>query len=360
MPAKKPLLAMFCAALFAAININTASAQQFSGQVVTMIVNYPAGGPTDIEARIVAKHLPKYLQGVSTVIVRNMGGGGGNIGVNQLGDASEHDRLNISFFTWDPIDQFLQNPNLHVRYNDLKFIAGFKMTTLLYIRRDTPPGIGKPADIAKVPMFKTGSLVPSSHGTIRQRLALDLLGAKYENIAGYKGLAEVYMAVRRGDVQLTNISLPSWSAQVKPTLADTGIVIPVLQYGSLRDEGAAGRSPDLPDVPAFLEVYKDVWGKDAMPSGEKWQALQLLTRIMDSMYRTVFMPPNAPAAAVTEMRDAMAKLEKDQEFIADYEKVVKGKPHFVLGAEGERIIADLGTVSPSFVSFLRGYIAKAQ
>src|SRR3990172_13116434 len=168
MSALKPLLGILFSILLVAGN--TAFAQQFSGQVVTMIVNYGAGGPTDIEARIAAKPLPKYLQGVSTVIVRNVGGGGGNIGVNQLGGASEHDRLNISFFTWDPIDQFLQNPNLHVRYNDLKFIAGFKMTTLLYVRRDTPPGISKPADLARAPLFKAGSLVPSSHATVRMRL----------------------------------------------------------------------------------------------------------------------------------------------------------------------------------------------
>ncbi len=355
MPAFKRILAVALLLLG-----NSALAQQFAGQTITMIVNYPAGGPTDIEARIVAKHLPKYLPGVNAVIVRNMGGGGGNIGVNALGEASEHDRLNISFFTWDPIDQILQNPNLRVKYNELKFIAAFKMTTLLYIRKDTPPGINKPADIAKAPRFKTGSLVPSSHGTVRQRLALDLLGVKYENIAGYKGLGEVYMAVRRGDVQLTNISLPSWSAQIKPQMVDTGIVIPLFQYGSLRDEGAAGRSPDLPDVLTFMELFKEIRGKDAMPSGEKWQALQLLTSILDSMYRTVFMPPNAPAAAVAEMRGAMAKLEKDQEFLADYEKVVKGKPRFVLGHEGEQIISELGKISPSFVSFLRKYIAENQ
>lgn len=356
MRALKPLLGFLFSILLAAGN--TAFAQEFSGQVVKMIVNYGAGGPTDVEARIVAKHLPKYLQGVATVLVRNVGGGGGTIGVNQLGNASEYDRLNISFFTWDPIDQWIHNPALQVRYDKLKFIAGFKQTTLLYIRRDTPPGVSKPADVAKLPRFKAGALSPVSHGTNRQRLALDLLGVKYEIIPGYKGLHDVYVAVRRNDVQLSNVSLPSWAVSVKPTLFDTGIVIPVLQYGSLRDEGSAGRSPDLPDVPTFLEVYKQVGGKDAMPSGEKWEALKLLTRIMDSMYRTVFMPPNAPAAAVAEMRSAMAKLEKDPEFVADYNKVVTAKPRFVLGGEGDRIIADLGKVPPSFVSFLRKYIAE--
>ena len=54
---------------------------------------------------------------------------------------------------------------------------------------------------------------------------------------------------------------------------------------------------------------------------------------------------------------AMGELAKDPEYIADYEKVVKFKPRFIVGAEGERIIAGLGTVSPSFVSFLRRYVA---
>ena len=333
-------------------------AQQFAGQVVTVIVNYSAGGPADIDARIIAKHLPKYLPGVTSVIVRNVGGAGGRIGVNQLGEASAKDRLMLGFFTWNPIDQIIQEETLHVRYNELKFIAGFQQPTVLYVRRDTPPGISKAADLPKARLFKAGALAPNSHSTIRMRLALDLLGAKYITIPGYKGLYDVEVAVRQGDIQFSNTSLSSWSSSVKPNLVDSGIAVPVLQYDNMRADGSLGRSPELPDVPAFLEIYKEIWGKDAMPSGEKWQALQMLTRLMDSMYRTAFMPPIAPAAAVAEMRSAFEKLAKDPGYISDYEKVVRAKPRFVLGAEGERIIAELGNVQPAFVSFLRKYIAS--
>ena len=188
--------------------VHSALAQQFSGRVVTLIVNYAAGGPTDIEARIVARHLPKYLQGVGSVVVRNVGGAGGNVGVNQLGEASERDRLTVGYFTWDPVAQLIQDQSLRVRYNDLKFIVGFRQMQLTYIRRDTPPGINRSADVVKAPNIKAGALSPQSHGTVRQRLALDLLGAKYETIAGYKGLNEIELAVRRGDLQLANNSLP--------------------------------------------------------------------------------------------------------------------------------------------------------
>jgi tripartite-type tricarboxylate transporter receptor subunit TctC len=335
-----------------------ASAQQFAGQTVNVIVNFTAGGPTDIEARIIARHLPKYLQGVSAMVVRNVGGASGNIGVNQLGESSAKDKLSLGFFTWNPLNQILQEETLRVRYNDLKLIAGMRQTTLIYIRRDTAPGINRPADVAKARLFRAGTMAPGGSNTIRQRLALDLLGAKYETIPGYKGLRDIDTAMIQGDIHLSNNSFPGYVTSAKPNLVDKGIAMPLLQYD--RADGLPGRSPDLPDVPTFLEVYKDVWGTGAMPSGEKWQALQLLTRILDSMYRTVFMPPNAPAEAVEEMRRAFEKLGQDPEFIAQYEKVVSTKPRFVIGAEGERVIADLANVQPSMVDFLRKYVKAAQ
>ena len=58
MTAMKPLL---LSATLLALG-NAAFAQQFAGQVVTMIVNYSAGGPTDVEARVVAQHLPTLFK----------------------------------------------------------------------------------------------------------------------------------------------------------------------------------------------------------------------------------------------------------------------------------------------------------
>ena len=358
MQAIKAFLGILSAGLF--ILGNPASAQQFAGQVVTMIVNYSPGGPTDVEARVVAQHLHRHIQGVSSVVVRNVGGAAGRIGVNQLGEAPPRDRLNIGFFTWNPVDQLVQNETLRVRYNDFKVIAGMHQATLLYIRRDTPPGISKPADVAKARRFRAGALSPTSHSSILQRLALDLLGAKFDTIYYAKGLREVDVAIRQGDIQVSTNSVSGWYSSTKPLLVDTGIVMPLLQYDHLRADGSLGRSSDLPDVATFLEVYKDVWGRNAKPSGDKWEALQLLTRIMDSMYRTVFMPPIAPDAAVAEMRTAFMKLAKDEAFIADFEKVTKAKPAFIVGAQGERVIAELGKVQPAFVSFLRQYVESAK
>ena len=48
---------LLSAGLVAALS-QTALAQFYKGKTITMIINYPAGGPSDIEGRIVAQHLP--------------------------------------------------------------------------------------------------------------------------------------------------------------------------------------------------------------------------------------------------------------------------------------------------------------
>lgn len=329
-------------------------AQHFADRDVTMIVNYTAGGPTDIEARIVAHYLPKHLKGVRSIVVQNMGGAGGNIGVNHLG--ATNDKYSISFFTWDPVDQIVENRALRVKYNELKFVAGFQQVALTYVRKDTKPGLTKSSDIVKSPLVRVGALSPSNHQTTRMRLALDLLGVKYEIIPGYRGLRDIEMAVHRGEVNMAGTSLPSWYATVKPILADAGTVMPLFQFDSDLGNGKLGRSPEFPDVPSFLDVYRDANGDDAMPSGQKWQSALMLGRIMDSMYRTVFMSPETPPELVQEMRQAFERLAKDPEFIEHYERIAKTKPRILVGKKGEEIIGELGQISPAQRSFLRDYV----
>jgi tripartite-type tricarboxylate transporter receptor subunit TctC len=154
---KKSISILMAALLLS--GVTAAEAQQFAGKDVTMVVNYTAGGPTDIEARMVARFLPEHLKGVHSIIV---GGAGGAIGVYQLGASSQADRFNLGFFTWDPMDQLIENSILTVKYNDLKFIAGFRPVSLVYIRPDTPPGLKRSADVVRTPPVKVGVLSPAT------------------------------------------------------------------------------------------------------------------------------------------------------------------------------------------------------
>ena len=58
----------------------------YQGKTLTFIINFAAGGPTDIEGRIFARHLSKHIPGQPGVVVQNMGGAGGLTAVNYMGD----------------------------------------------------------------------------------------------------------------------------------------------------------------------------------------------------------------------------------------------------------------------------------
>src|SRR5262249_8996227 len=94
-----------------------ANAQFYKGKTITMIVNYPAGGPTDLEGRIVAQHLPSHIPGNPTIVVKNVGGAGGLIGSNQLGEAAPNGET-IGFFTLDIPGQIVGTSSMRTPYSD--------------------------------------------------------------------------------------------------------------------------------------------------------------------------------------------------------------------------------------------------
>jgi putative tricarboxylic transport membrane protein len=54
-----------------------ASAQTYPTRPITVVVPFPAGGPSDVVARIVAEHMGKVLG--QTMVIENVGGAGGTL-----------------------------------------------------------------------------------------------------------------------------------------------------------------------------------------------------------------------------------------------------------------------------------------
>jgi tripartite-type tricarboxylate transporter receptor subunit TctC len=337
------------AAFVAAILPEAALAQFYRGKTVTMIINYPAGGPSDIEGRIVAQHLPAHIPGKPTIVVKNVSGAGGVIGTNQLAQAAPNGE-SIGFFTLDIIAQLVGNPALRVNYADFAMIAGVQNPLVVYIRKDTPPGLRTPGDLMKVKEFKALSLNVQNTNTLGQALSLDLLGVKYHAVPAFRSLKEVETAILQNEGQLANTSLPGWRS-AEAAMGD--VVMPLWQFASRGKDGGYPRSPALPDLPTFEEFHASVLGR--LPSGFSYEVLRAFSDPLAAMFRTALMPPKTPNDVVAIMRAAFVEMWKDPQFLRDYANIVKTQPIMLSGEEAQDIVTALGDVKPEIKTFLVDY-----
>lgn len=63
-----------------------AIAQPYPSRAITVVVPFPAGGPSDVVARIIAEGMGKTLG--QTMVIENVGGGGGTIGSARVASAA--------------------------------------------------------------------------------------------------------------------------------------------------------------------------------------------------------------------------------------------------------------------------------
>jgi tripartite-type tricarboxylate transporter receptor subunit TctC len=328
----------------------------YQGKTLTFIINFAAGGPTDIESRIFAKHLTKHIPGQPTVVVQAMGGAGGLTAVNYIGEVAKPDGLTAAYFTGSLFQHQIKDPALRVDISKFGFITGVQGVTVSYIRSDLAPGIKKPSDFVKAERFRAAGLGISSSKDVRFRLSFDLLGLKYDYVTGYNSSSTARLAVERNEAQYHDETLPSYRAAVEPQMVQTGMVTPLYYTDLVTPSGEVLVSQDVPELQPFTYYYKEIFGKP--PSGIKYEALKAANMSSTNMTRMVLMPPKVPPETITIMRQAFLSLAKDEDFLTDAVKTMRFQPRFEVGQSGEALFKRASQTSPEIINFLRQYIEQ--
>ncbi len=336
----------------------------YQGKNITFLINFAAGGPTDIEGRIVARHLAKHIPGNPTIIVQNMPGAGGVTGINFLGEG---------YFTGPYNHHMMKSVTLRTDLMQLPFVASVGSVTVCYIRSDVPPGIKKPTDIAKAERFRAGGLSFDSNKDLRFRLAFDILGLKYDYVTGYNSSNDARLAVQRNEIQYHDENIPGYRGVVEPQLVKTGIVTPLyyhdlivktgivtpLYYHDLiKPDGTMGKSPDYPELNSFTDVYTQINGK--APTGIKYETLKAANMASQNLSRVALLTPKSPREAVLTLRQAFTTLSKDEEFIAEAKKAMRFQPRFDVGEDGERLRDKVLRAPNEVVDFVHKYIEEVR
>lgn len=235
---------LFSAGLLAAPFATPAVAQtwQPSGPI-KMVVAYPAGGPTDVIARIVAADIAGPLG--QQVVVENVSGGAGSIGTRAVAKAKP-DGLTITFGNNQTHgnNMFMLKEPGYDAVKDFAPLAGAGAFEHVFVVRNDLPAktIQEVIALAKA---KPGELNYGSTGIgsgshLSTELFMARTGIKMTHVP-YRGAAPLVQDLMGGRIDISNSTLPSVLAQIKA--------------GQIRAVaiGSAKRNPKLPDVATLEE-----------------------------------------------------------------------------------------------------------
>ena len=194
-----------------------AAAQDFPTRTITMVVPYPAGGPSDVVARIVADGMSRRLG--QTIIIENVGGAGGTIGTARVAAATPDGYTLLAASMGSQVAAPALYPNL--RYDSVKDFAPIGLTAhapaAIVARKDFPASDLR-AFIADLQQH--GDKVKQAHGGVGSSshmaclLFTAQLGLKPQLI-GYRGTGPALNDLMSGQIDFFCEQIVSVAAAVK-------------------------------------------------------------------------------------------------------------------------------------------------
>jgi len=275
------------------------AAAYYEGKTITIIVGYGPGGGYDRLARILAKHLPKYIPGKPTILVQNMPGADSMIATNHLYNVAKPDGLTLGTFNRGLFfGQLLKAEG--VKFDMMKFAwvgSASVEAAVLAIRTDLPYKTFDEALKAKSPII-LGSTGPADSNGQFPIFLKEYLGLNAKMI-NYPSSADVMLAIERKEVDGRGASYSS----IKPFI-QRGLVRAIIR----------GRTaePGIENLPVDENLTKD----------PKAKTIMAMRSAPDQIGRPYVAPPNTPADVMKTLREAFAKVQNDAELKQDAEKTM--------------------------------------
>jgi tripartite-type tricarboxylate transporter receptor subunit TctC len=268
----------------------------YKGKTITLSIGFTAGGEYDLHGRIVARFIGKHIPGNPTVIASQMTGAGTITLANFMAAVAPKDGTQLGVISNGlPAAQAIGTQGIKFDARDFHWIGALGPTIETQAIWHTA-GVAT-LDEARKKEVVVGSTGKGSATYIMPELMNELFGTKFKIVTGYRGGADVNIAMERGEVQSRNNSWTSWKTTKPEWLSEKKIHI------------VAWAGPDTPELAHLPHLSKIAANDDDR---------KIVDLVFSGSYlgRPVMTTPGVPAERVKALRDAFAATMKDPEFIA--------------------------------------------
>jgi tripartite-type tricarboxylate transporter receptor subunit TctC len=311
---RRPIAALVLA--IAALAASQAPAETvedfYRGKRLTVTVGYGPGGGYDVFARLLARHLGRFIPGNPQIIVQNMPGAGSLIAANYLYAIAPKDGTAFGLFARDMPLLGLMGHNPNVQFDPRKFnwlgsSSNFSDDAYVMIVRNDAP-VKSIAEMRHPggPVTVLGGTADGATGGDVPRILQEALGLNIKLVLGYRDSAAVFLAMERGEVsgRTTDLSAiqstrPDW---LKP---NSGYHL-LVQYARLT------RHQDFPEVPTARELALTDSGRALIEFTET----PLLT-----MARPYAAPPGVPEDRIKALQTAFLAAHRDPQYLDEAARI---------------------------------------
>lgn len=302
----------------------------YKGKNVELLIGYSGGGGYDVYARLLAKHMGKYIPGNPNIVPRNMPGAGSLVLANWLYNVAPKDGATFGMIgRGTGFDPMLGNTAAKFDGTKYNWVGSMNNEVSVCVAWHTA-GITDWKQLRQKEMV-VGGTGPSADTDQFPRIMNGVLNTKFKIISGYPGGNDINLAMERGEVQ----GRCGWSwSSVKSTRWNwfTEKKVHVLIQLSLE------KHEDLPKVPLITEL--------ADTPDEK--AILSLIFARQALGRPLLAPPGIPPARAAALRKAFTATMKDKEFRAEANKA-KLEINPISGEVVQKIIVQSAKTDPKIL-----------
>jgi tripartite-type tricarboxylate transporter receptor subunit TctC len=305
----------------------------YKGKTLKIVVGNSAGGGSDLNARMLARFLGKYIPGEPRIVVENMPGASSLKSVQYLDNGAATDGTVIAAFNPGLVTESLTKPDqIPIKLTDYAWIGSLSQEIrVCYLRSEL--GISTFAEVLKHPGINYGETGRGSASYIDSAILRDLFGVKIKSILGYPGGAERKIAIERGELDGECTSFSSvpieWvkSGRAKVYLRSSKVIRP----------GMTAETPYITDL---------------VSDPTKKQIIEFL-HSPAYLGRPFIMSKAVPADRVAAIRKAFDAAIKDKEMNAEAEKLQLPIEGPLTGEEAAAYVSELYKSPPDVVAAAR-------
>jgi tripartite-type tricarboxylate transporter receptor subunit TctC len=275
----------------------------YRGKNINLLIGYSVGGGYDLYARLLGRHMGKYIPGRPTIVPQNMTGAGSMRAASFLYSAAPKDGTALGTFGRTIATTPLLAPGT-AQFDGTKFtwLGSITNDVTTCVTWHTAP-VKTWKDMLEKPVTLGGE-GPGADPDIFALLYKNVFGAKVKLVTGYHGTAETMLAMERGEVEgLCGISWSTLKSRHPQWMQDKKINIIV--------QAAMKKEPELGHVPLI---------SDAVKTSEQRQILQLFL-VSQEMARPFAAPPGLPEDRKAALLAAFDQTVKDSEFLAEAKRL---------------------------------------